>query len=47
LTLTGVYQDMVNGAALGCVDGDPKIEIGRHIYVGSKASWKVMPDGSN
>ena len=46
-TLTGIYQGVVNGVTLGCVDGDPKIEIGRHIYVGSKASWEVIPDGSN
>lgn len=46
-TLTGIYQGVVNGVTLGCVDGDPKIEIGRHIYVGSKANWGVMPDVSN
>lgn len=46
-TLTGIYQGVVNGVTLGCVDGDPKIEIGRHIYVGSKANWEVMPDVSN
>lgn len=46
-TLTGIYQGVVNGVTLGCVDGDTKIEIGRHIYVGSKANWEVMPDVSN
>lgn len=46
-TLTGIYQGVVNGVTLGCVDGDPKIEIDRHIYVGSKANWEVMPDVSN
>ena len=44
-TLCGVYQGAVHGVTLGCVNGDPKVEIGRHIYVGSKASWEVMPDG--
>lgn len=44
-TLCGVYQEAVHGVTLGCVNGDPKVEIGRHIYVGSKASWEVMPDG--
>ena len=46
-THTGIYQGVVNGVTLGCVDGDPKIEIGRHICVGSKANWEVMPDVSN
>ena len=44
-TLCGVYQGAVHGVTLGCVNGDPKVEIGRHIYVGSKANWEVMPDG--
>ena len=25
--------------------GDPGVEIARHIYVGSKATWEIMPDG--
>jgi hypothetical protein len=24
---------------------DPEIEIGMHVYVGSKAKWEVMPEG--
>jgi hypothetical protein len=24
---------------LGCIDGDPGIQIDRHIFVGSKAPW--------
>lgn len=44
-TLCGIYQDSVHGVALGCVNGDPQIEIGRHIYVGSKAKWEVIPAG--
>jgi len=35
----------VIGITLGCVNGDPEIEIGRHIYVGSKASWEKIPEG--
>ena len=46
-TLCGIYQGEVHGIALGCLNEDPKIEIGRHIFVGSKASWEVMPDGVN
>ena len=44
-TLTGVFAGKVHGVTLGCVDGDPQIEIGRHIYVGSKASWEILPEG--
>jgi hypothetical protein len=44
-TLCGVYDGRVHGITLGCVNGDPAIEIGRHIYVGSKASWEVIPAG--
>ncbi len=44
-TLCGIYNDVIHGVTLGCVNDDPKIELGRHIYVGSKASWEVMPEG--
>jgi len=44
-TLCGIFEDSIHGVTLGCVNGDPNIEIGRHIYVGSKASWEVIPDG--
>ena len=44
-TLCGVVGGQVHGVTLGCVNGDPKIEIGRHIFVGSKATWEVLPDG--
>jgi len=27
------------------VNGDPQVEIGQHIYIGSKAAWEVLPDG--
>jgi hypothetical protein len=26
------------------VNRDPEIEIGMHIFVGSKAAWEVLPD---
>ena len=42
-TLCGIYNDVLHGVTLGCVNGDPNIELGRHIYVGSKARWEVMP----
>ena len=46
-TLCGTYDGQVHGVTLGCVNGDPKVEIGMHIFVGSKAVWEVMPDGEN
>ncbi|NKB36670.1 MAG: GFA family protein [Gammaproteobacteria bacterium] len=44
-TLCGIYADEIHGITLGCLNDDPKIEIGRHIYVGSKASWELIPEG--
>ncbi len=44
-TLCGIYNGTIHGVTLGCVNGDPKIVIGRHIYVGSKAAWEVIPEG--
>lgn len=44
-TLCGLFEGAVHGVTLGCVNGDPEIEIGQHIFVGSKATWEVMPDG--
>jgi hypothetical protein len=35
----------VHGITLGCVNGDPEIRLGKHIYVGSKASWEVIAEG--
>lgn len=43
-TLCGIFQGVIHGVTLGCVNGDPEIEIGQHIFVGSKASWEVMPE---
>lgn len=42
-TLGGIYKGQFSWVTLGCVEGDPGIEIGRHIFVGSKAAWEVMP----
>jgi len=44
-TLCTIYNGEVYQLTLGCVNGDPKIEIGKHIYVGSKATWEVIPKG--
>ena len=43
-TLCTVHNDNVYQVTLGCVNGDPEIEIGKHIYVGSKAAWEVIPE---
>jgi len=44
-TICGVFNGSVHGVTLGCINGDPKIELGRHIYVGSKANWETIADG--
>ena len=43
-TLCGIYDGIVHGVTLGCVNGDPEVEIGQHIYVGSKAPWEILPE---
>lgn len=42
-TLCTIYKGEVFQIMLGCINGSPDIEIGKHIYVGSKAKWEVMP----
>ena len=44
-TLCGINNGSVMGVTLGCVDGEPKIKIGKHIFVGSKATWEIIPEG--
>jgi len=46
-TLSTIYKGEVMQVTLGCVNGDPQIEIGQHLFVGSKATWEVMPEGDN
>ena len=43
-TLATVHNGEILQVTLGCVNGEPDIEIGQHIFVGSKANWEVMPD---
>jgi len=38
-TLCGVHNGTVHGLTLGCIDGDPGVEIEMHIFVASKAPW--------
>lgn len=42
--LCGIVEGQIHGITLGCLNEDPNIEIDRHIFVGSKASWEVMPE---
>ncbi len=44
-TLCGIANGNVHGVTLGCVNDDLDIEIDRHIFVGSKATWELMPEG--
>lgn len=44
-TLCGTYNGNVHGLTLGCINGNPDITLSRHIYVGSKANWEVIPEG--
>jgi hypothetical protein len=44
-TLCSTHEGKVHGVTLGCVEGDPEIELGMHIFVGSKASWEIIPQG--
>ena len=44
-TLCGTDNGEIHGVTLGCVNGDPEVEIGMHIFVGSKAAWERMPAG--
>lgn len=38
-TLCGIWNGEVHGVTLGCVEGDPGVEIEWHLFVGSKAPW--------
>lgn len=44
-TLCGTRNGEIHGVTLGCLNGNPGVEIGYHIHVGSKASWEVIPEG--
>ena len=44
-TLCGLYNGEVHGVTLGCLNGDPDVELKMHIFVGSKAGWETIADG--
>jgi len=43
-TLTGTFNGVIHGITLGCINGNPDITLGKHIFVGSKASWETIPE---
>lgn len=43
-TLCGIFNGVIHGVTLGCINGDPQVEIGRHIFAGSKAAWEILPE---
>ena len=43
-TLCGTYKGGICWVTLGCVDGDPKITVGKHIFMGSRAPWETNPN---
>ncbi len=45
-TLCVIVQGEVRGITLGCINGDPEVKLGMHIYTGSKASWEKIPEGT-
>ena len=45
-TLCGTFNGIIHGITLGCLNGDPEVELGMHIYVGSKAKWESIPAGA-
>lgn len=44
-TLCGTHNNIIHGITLGCLNDDPEIEIGYHLFIASKARWEVLPQG--
>lgn len=45
-TLCGWHDGQVHGVTLGCVNGDPGVQIAMHIFVGSRAPWDHIGGGA-
>lgn len=43
-TLVGIHEGTVMGITVSGLDGDPEVTVDRHIFVGSRASWDVVPE---
>ena len=44
-TLCTVFNGVIYGVTLGCINGDPDVQLGMHIHVGSKARWETIAPG--
>ena len=42
--LAGTYKGQIGWVTLGCIDGDPKLKVEKHIFMGSKAPWETNPN---
>ena len=45
-TLCGTHNGEVHGVTLGCVDGDPGVQIEMHLFVSSRAPWDHIGGGA-
>lgn len=39
------YKGRFSWVTPGCIEGDPQLELSRHIFVGSKAAWETIAEG--
>ena len=46
-TICGLRNGQVHGLTLGCIDGDPGVEIETHIFVDSRAPWDHIGGNAN
>ena len=44
-TLCGMFDGSVHGVVLGCLNDEPELDEIHHIFVDSRASWDVLPEG--
>ncbi len=44
-TLRGLYDGDVHGGTLGCLNGDPDVELNMHVLVGSKVKRETIAEG--
>lgn len=44
-TFGGTFNNKVSWVTLGCLEGELNIELGMHVFVGSKAAWETIADG--
>lgn len=44
-TLCLTYKPLIYMVIIGLSEDDPEITLERHIFIGSKASWGIIPEG--